>query len=456
MYPTQHRTVAADDVLVVQYRPAWKEQAFLRFSRIPHRVENCAWPEVAGDSPTVLTANEKNTTTQLSTKNTRAPLDSIDITSGDLPKIFDRHNVASSAHTLSYMSTHLCDLDVDLSQNQRAQVVAFTTLVEKTLNVILLQSQWISWTGKDWNDPNACSDASTNDIYSAMKSHHVFPFDRIVAFREKNKAQAIVHQHRLPCATLAKEQLHEGYRALETLLTASSLTSTSSSSSSPSPALASISSSTAGPYMFGRTTPCSLDAVVFGHIATSRSDKASEFGLEIELKFPKLWNHFEVVRSTFFARAMTANESNNFYRLGEHARARRRKQMREESIAAAASSSNPDDNSNSSETNQIVDSSSSASTSNSQHNGGGNTLYLPKASRSPGRVGTFSGRTPSKLRKMKNEKKDTDKNQTEKKKTKAELQEDYQNKVFLGCCSAVVVGYLFWSGRVTFADVDEY
>ena len=423
---THIRTVAPEDVLITQYRPAWQEQAYLRFAKIPHRVENCAFPIAAGDEAVKSVILEKKTG------------DSNSITASDLPKIIDRHNVASSANTLSYMSSHLCNLDTNLDPSQNAQVIAFTTLVQKTLNIILLQSRWVGWVG-DWSSQSLCSYASTADVNAAMKSHRTFPFNIFVSYMERTKACSIVQQQRLPCGILAKQKLHEGYQALETML-----------------------SDTAGPYIFGRETPCSLDAVVYGHVASARLEKTTEFGIDIELKFPKLWNHYMNITERYFVRAMAANESNNFYRLGEQASTRRRKELREKTMSKDDNNENKNTNKNKNK-NDVDNGSGWFTTNNARHSGGGNEMYLPKANRASGRVGTFSGRKSTKTNKNKrdvgteNEEQDEEEEEKkDKKQTKIEKQQDKQNKLFLGFCGVTIVGYLIFSGRISFADGDEY
>ena len=442
----QQRSIAPDDVLLVQHRPAWKEQAFLRFAKIPHRVENCAFPFAAGDSPSVLTPEDR--TVQ---KKTRATLDSLDITSGDLPKIFDRRNVAASVHTMSYMMSHLCDLDVGLNQRQKGQVIAFSTLVESVLDTILLQSRWVGWIGPDWSRADECATATTRDMSAAMKSHRTFPVDRLVAWMEKMKATSTIKNRRLPCATLAKKKLYEGYHALETLL--------------PPP----TEEGGRGPYMFGRSTPCSLDAIVFGHVSSACGDKMTTWGHDIQTIFPLLWSHYDHVRNVYFSRSMKANESNNFYRLSERARIwnnkrrvedkkkgeeeeKEEKEEKEEGTGenktGAAHGDDGDDG----------DDGDGGDDMNTKHDGGANDMYLPKAKRSAGRVGKFSGRIPSKPRKSStNRSVDKDDEKSMNKRTAAELKQDWQNKMFVGFCGVSVIGYLLFSGRIEFSDApDEY
>ena len=450
-----HRTIAPQDILLVQHRPAWKEQAFLRFAQIPHRVENCAYPFAAGDSKTVLTAEEK-----LKAAKTQPPFDSVDITAGDLPKIFDRRNVASSAHTISYMSSHLCNLDADLNAQQVAQVYAFTTLVERTLNAILIQSRWVGWTGTDWNRTDACTQASTNDITEVMRPHRIFPLNHVVAWVERSKAQWVVHQNRMPCAALSQQNLYDGYRALETMLYSSSGGNGGGNSGNGRRR------NNDGPYMFGRSTPCSLDAIVYGHVATAVSERISGYGKIIQEDFPLLWGHYQCVCDTYFARGMLANENNSFYRLSliakeriEHNRvekeAKDKRAKQEQKEGTENTSPSPDDRTTK-ETD--VELGKPAFTGvNVRHNGGGNHMYLPKAERTRNQIGVFSGRVPSKPKKAKKKKaSDMDEDTKDEKKSEAQLKQDLQNKYFLGFCGASVVGYLIWSGRIVFSDVDEY
>jgi hypothetical protein len=453
--PAHHRTIAPDDVLIVQYRPAWKEQAYLRFARIPHRIENCVYPFAAGDSPSVLTPEDK-----LISSKTRELLDSIDITTSDLPKIFDRRNIATSTHTISYMSSHLCNLDSDLDTQQMAQVMAFSTLVERTLNVILVQSRWVGWTGKDWSQPDACSKASTNDITDAMKAHRLFPFNYFVSWVERRKAQSMIKQNRMPCATIAQETLYEGYRALETILfngaSGSGSSGDGSSVKDDEDGVGLSGRWNNGPYMFGRSTPCSLDAIVFGHVATAASERISEYGKEIESKFPLLWKHYKTILNTYFSRSMVTNNNNSFYRLSKIAK--ERIQIKENQKLQELKENDDDDvKSTQKDKEELDDLERVICSVNKRHKGGENHLYLPKASRSKGgRVGLFSGRTTLKPKKTKS---DVDKvsRKSEEKKTAAQLEQEKQNKYFLGFCGIAVVGYLFWSGRIAFSDdVDEY
>ena len=153
--PSKYRKIYANDIVVLQHRVSWKEQAYLRFARVPHRVENCPSPVAAGDiniSAGVVPLKKPKPASSPSVPSSEASNDSSlqpmrQCVSGDLPKIFDRHNVVGAKDTLAYLASHVCNLDEGLTDEQRGQIVAYTALIEDVLDAALLQSQYLEWTG---------------------------------------------------------------------------------------------------------------------------------------------------------------------------------------------------------------------------------------------------------------------------------------------------------------------
>jgi Glutathione S-transferase N-terminal domain len=92
---------STEPLLLVQFQPAWAEQAYLRFAGIPYLVENSRLHDSANTSC--------------------------------YPQLMDGHFLLPARAILEHIKQHRCDLDADLSPDELADSVAFAAVVQEQL-----------------------------------------------------------------------------------------------------------------------------------------------------------------------------------------------------------------------------------------------------------------------------------------------------------------------------------
>eukprot|EP00903_Cladosiphon_okamuranus_P009979 g9465.t1 len=103
--PSIARGTALDVMVVMQFRPAWEMQAYLRFARLPYRVENTRY---AGSAATGL-----------------------------FPALMDGQFVLPSEDTAGHVARRRADLDSSLGAKEKAEARAFKVLVREGLQPLL-------------------------------------------------------------------------------------------------------------------------------------------------------------------------------------------------------------------------------------------------------------------------------------------------------------------------------
>jgi hypothetical protein len=225
------------------------------------------------------------------------------------------------------------------------------------------------------------------------------------------------------------------------------------------------------PYAFGRNVPCSLDAVIFGHVASASMDKMTGYGALFVQKYPHLWAHHEWIRGKYFSRLTRANKSNVFFRIAE--KAREALMRRQESIVKRGGKAGQ----KAVEGGKMECSgkqkrggawlwlwSSEAAPVNKDHWGGYVDSYLPKAHRSTSRVFDFSqmggngreystmGSAAAKARAAAAKASSKSASSVSEEKQR----QAWENKMFVGGTTLAFLGFLIFSGRIAFSDDDEY
>ena len=92
---------STEPLVLVQFQPAWAEQAYLRFAGIPYLVENSRLHDSAN--------------------------------TGCYPQLMDGHFLMPARAILEHIKQHRCDLDADLSRDELADSVAFAAVVQEQL-----------------------------------------------------------------------------------------------------------------------------------------------------------------------------------------------------------------------------------------------------------------------------------------------------------------------------------
>lgn len=464
--PTIDRKVFANDIVVLQHRVSWKEQAYLRFARVPHRVENCASPVAAGDvvsSASAVPLNPKSFSSPSSLlskpkSDDSAQRSSRHYTSGDLPKVFDRHNVAGSKDTLAYFASHVYDLDEELSDEQCGQIVAYTALIQDVLEAALLQSQYLEWTG-EWVQEGSCYEVSKAEMSKSMKPMRSKLLAWLASFVQRGKAKAYAKARQMQSAAHTEVQVHKAYQALDVLL-----------SNGDAPEKASGVGDYRRPFVFKRSKPCSLDAVIFGHVASARMDKMTGFGELFEKQYPNLNRHYIHIYRMYFSQFNRANRMNAFFRSTE--KARHALAQRKERIQSKPHTNKSDEADKSASLPRrggsfIPFSWSSGSSVNVDHFGGYVNNYLPKKSLSQNGIYDFSeiggngyeynssegGLKASKGKNVAAGRKSN----SPKPKSDEQQRQSWENKLFLGGTALALIGYLVFTGRIAIvSDDSEY
>jgi hypothetical protein len=101
---------SSDPPTLVQFRPAWTEQAYLRFAEIPHRVENTPHAENA--------------------------------VSGAYPQLRDGHFLLPSRDVIDHLKSYRKDIDDSLTPLQVAESNAMACMVREELGFLLEALRW--------------------------------------------------------------------------------------------------------------------------------------------------------------------------------------------------------------------------------------------------------------------------------------------------------------------------
>mmetsp|Transcript_4526 Transcript_4526/g.6062 ORF Transcript_4526/g.6062 Transcript_4526/m.6062 type:complete len:336 (-) Transcript_4526:880-1887(-) len=99
-----------DKVVILQFRPAWDVQAYLRFCGIRHHIENCSLPRVE--------------------------------TTGKLPQLRDANCLIPATDIFDFLSAKYVNMDKRLSELEKAQTTSLRSLILNDLEYALQWSYW--------------------------------------------------------------------------------------------------------------------------------------------------------------------------------------------------------------------------------------------------------------------------------------------------------------------------
>ncbi|KAG5189875.1 hypothetical protein JKP88DRAFT_267124 [Tribonema minus] len=206
--------------VLIQFRPAWTEQAYLRFSGIPHRLENSRFA-------------------------------SSEVT-GTYPQLQDGHFLLPGGAIVQHLTTYRRDLDSNLTGLERADAVAFAAVVKDVLAPLLEAIRWSA----DERDVR-------RTVERPMRRALPPPLRYVVPWLESRAAianAAAACGHSNVRGSQAEGRDEKGV-PLEQLL----------ESAKRHYAALNARLGDKAPYFFG-AAPCTLDAIVFGHLAAALAD----------------------------------------------------------------------------------------------------------------------------------------------------------------------------------------
>ena len=255
------------EVHLIQYRPSYSVQAYLRFANIHFSVENSDYP--------------------------------CNLSTGQFPQLHhssttsSKLRIVAARDIIDHLRKHVADLDEGLTPPQQNLSRLLEILVIEKLGVSLLYSRWVGWTG-GWEDRSSNFKSALSEEMAHMYGIRWTPFSSLIHGLQRVCPEAFVpsvfFSSRKSFAILAAQGFYDRsmatigkvtedhYSILESALCQSSSTFFHSSSS-----------------------PTTIDAVVFGHVAEAMYEKVSRFGRTFEEKFPTLWRHYQRIYSTYFA-----------------------------------------------------------------------------------------------------------------------------------------------------------
>ncbi|CAK4208507.1 unnamed protein product [Aphanomyces euteiches] len=229
-----------------QFFPAWDVQAYIRFAQIKLHVVNAQYPEYEA--------------------------------TGELPQLNDGHFLVPKDDIILHLQTYYQDLDAQLSASQRADSVAFRSLVQEKLQRVLLYCRWV--------DPITYKEVTRPAVLQVMP----FPLNRILPkLIHTRYSNALLET--FPSKEHTYLTARDSYVALNARLEASS-----------------------GPFFFG-DRPTSLDAIVFGHVVDALGD--NQLRQVVHAHGPRLVQFATYIREAFFdvpvgAALCTQNAPNSF------------------------------------------------------------------------------------------------------------------------------------------------
>ena len=104
----------------------------------------------------------------------------------------------------------------------------------------------------------------------------------LASYVQRGKAKAYAKARQMPSAARTEIQVHRAYQALDILLSNGAEVSNGISDYRRV-------------FAFKRSTPCSLDAVIFGHVASARMDKMTGYGELFQKQYPNLFRHYTFI-----------------------------------------------------------------------------------------------------------------------------------------------------------------
>ncbi|CAM9223541.1 unnamed protein product [Chrysoparadoxa australica] len=161
---------------LTQFRPAWKEQAFLRFAGLEHRLVNSKFPS--------------------------------SYTTGSYPSLTDAHNMVPAEAILSHIKNKLHDLDENLTEEEQAEVMAYQSVVQQQLDPLLRSMRHF---------PDEQIKQAT---LAPMKKVLPFPLNILVPWVERSAVRKEGVERGLGDASLNNlvQRARECYRCLDTRL----------------------------------------------------------------------------------------------------------------------------------------------------------------------------------------------------------------------------------------------
>ena len=263
-------TCAARPILH-QYRPAWAVQAYLRIAKVPYHVQNATFPDFrhgCGGGSTV--------------------------TPGELPVLCDGHFLVPWQDVIPHLSREHKNVDKELglSDNALAEVSTYTTLLTTRLHAALLYCRWADEKSyRDRTYPDECRVMPAPFRWYLVRQHRK---RQVTALRaatangmlgsESSVAGGDDHtsgstsELGLPTLAQVKHDAHQAYRALSEKLSGG-LTGQQR-------------------WLFHDESPCSVDALLFGHVADALADVHLS---AVVHQYPLIVSHFERLRDTFFS-----------------------------------------------------------------------------------------------------------------------------------------------------------
>lgn len=276
-------TCAARPILH-QYRPAWAVQAYLRIAEVPYHVQNATFPDFRHGCGGGSTA-----------------------TPGELPVLCDGHFLVPWQDVIPHLAREHKNVDKELglSENALAEVSTYTTLLTTRLHAALLYCRWADDASyRDRTFPDECRVMPAPFRWYLVRQHRK---RQVAALRaaaasgmlgsEAGVPSGIGHapgsstsEPGLPTLAQVKHDAHQAYKALSEKLSGGLQGRQR--------------------WLFHADSPCSVDALLFGHVADALADIHLS---AVVHQYPLLVSHFERVRDAYFsaeARAGSDGSSN--------------------------------------------------------------------------------------------------------------------------------------------------